>query len=208
VPIQTRTIKVESKVGATVHNPLMVHDDPASDKLMVMLPGQGYSCNHPVLYYVRRMAIKLGFDVLSVEYGFQAAHLELDAQATAALHDDVWQAVKPVLEQGYRQVCVVGKSLGTPLAAGLATALKVEDISLILLTPIGGAFQGLDTIRTLAVMGTDDPLYSPEVVASVPNVEWQVFDGLNHSLEVKGDWKASIAALDRVISACEAFVRH
>jgi hypothetical protein len=208
VPIQTRIIKVESKVGVTVHNPLMVHDDPASDNLMVMLPGQGYSCNHPVLYYVRRMAIKHGFDVLSVEYGFQAAHLELDAQNTDTLQDDVWRAVKPVLEQGYRQVCIVGKSLGTPLAAHLAKTISADRISLILMTPIGGAFQGVEAVRTLAVMGTSDPLYSTEVVTAFPNIEWQVFDGLNHSLEVKGDWKASIAALERVIAVCEAFIER
>jgi hypothetical protein len=206
MPIQTRIIKVESKVGVTVHNPLMVHDDPASDKLMVMLPGQGYGCNHPVLYYVRRMAIKHRFDVLSVEYGFQAGHLEFDVQTTAALPDDVWQAVKPVLGRGYRQICIVGKSLGTPLAAELAKTITIDKISLILLTPIGGAFQGIETIRTLAVTGTADPLYSPEVMAAVPNIEWQVFDGLNHSLEVIGDWKASIAALVQVITVCEAFV--
>ncbi len=208
MPIRTRIVKVESQVGVTVHSPLMYHDDPASDKLMVMLPGQGYSCNHPVLYYVRRMAIKHGFDVLSVEYGFQAAHLELDVQTTATLQDDVSQAVKPVLERGYQQVCIVGKSLGTPLAAELAKTITADKLSLILLTPIAGVFQGLDTIRTLAVIGTGDPLYSPEVVAAVPSIEWQVFDGLNHSLEVRSDWKASISALDRVITVCEAFIEH
>lgn len=207
--IQTSTVKVQSQVGTTVHNLFMYHDAPASTKLMVMLPGRGYSCDHPVLYYVRRMAIKQGYDVLSVEYGFQAAHLELSVQNTPYLQDDVWQAVTAVLQQGYKQFCIVGKSLGTPLAAELAKTIEAADMALILLTPIGGAFQGLGRIRTLAMIGTDDPLYSPEIVTALksdPNIEWQVFDGLNHSLEVKGDWKASIAALERVITACEAFI--
>jgi hypothetical protein len=206
--VQTRIIKVESKVGVTIHNPLMFHDDPASDRLMVMLPGQGYSCDHPVLYYLRRVAINHGFDVLSIEYGFQAAHLEFDAQASATMQDDVWQAVNAVLERGYRQVCIVGKSLGTPLAAELAKTISIGKVSLMLLTPIGDASQGLDTIRTLAVIGTGDLLYSPEMVTASPNVEWQVFDGLNHSLEVQGDWRASLTALDRVIAVCEAFIEH
>ena len=205
--IQSRTIKVQSQAGVTVHNPFLYHDDPASTRLMVMLPGRGYSCDHPVLYYVRRMAIQLGFDVLSIEYGFQAAHLEVEVQNTAYLQDEVQQAVRQVTQPGYKQMCVVGKSLGTPLAAELAKSIKAGDVSLLMLTPIGGALQDLGSIRTLAVIGTADPLYSPEIAVSDANIEWQAFDGLNHSLEVKGDWKASIAALDRVISVCEAFLK-
>jgi len=204
--IQTTIIKTSSHAGVTVHNPLLYHDNPASEKLMVMLPGRGYSCDYPVLYYVRRMAIKHGCDVLSIEYGFQAANLDLTSEVSAHLEDEVNQAVAPVLQRGYSQVCIVGKSLGTPLASGLARTIPVADKSLMLLTPIGGAFQGVASIRTLAVIGTDDPLYSPELVSSYPAVEWQVFGGLNHSLEVKGDWKASIAALDSVITACETFL--
>jgi len=207
--VHTSTVKIQSQSGATTYNSLLYHDDPASSKLMIMLPGRGYTCEHPVLYYVRRMAVKSGYDVLSIEYGFQAAHLDLDAQSTPYLQDDVAQAVKQVMQPGYRHVCVVGKSLGTPLAAELARTLDVEQAALILLTPIGGALHGLGDIRTLAVIGTSDPLYSPEVVEAFRNngsIEWRVFDGLNHSLEVNGDWKASIAALEHVISTCEMFL--
>jgi hypothetical protein len=206
MPIQTTIIKTPSLAGVTVHNQLLYHDDPASARLMVMLPGRGYTCDHPVLYYVRRMAVKHDYDVLSIEYGFQVANLDLTSELSAHLEDEVNQAVMPALQRGYSQVCIVGKSLGTPLASGLAHNIPVADMSLILLTPIGGAFQGVDTIRTLAVIGTDDPLYSPELVASYPAVEWQVFDGLNHSLEVRGDWRASISALDNVITVCETFL--
>jgi hypothetical protein len=174
---------------------------------MIMLPGGNYSCNHPVLYYVRRMSIKHEFDVLSVEYGFQAAHLELTTEISAYLENDVAQAVTPVLQRGYEQVCIVGKSLGTPLAAGLARTVQAQDLSLVMLTPIGGALQGMDDTRTLVVIGTADPLYLPELVAAqTGNVQWQVFDGLNHSLEVKGDWYASIAALEKVVTVCETFI--
>jgi hypothetical protein len=204
--LQTTTIQVQSQAGVTVHNPFMYHDDPRSTRLTVMLPGRGYTCDYPVLYYLRRAAIKHGFDVLSIEYGFQAAHLDLDVQTTAYLQDDVLQAVAPVLQRGYEQVCIVGKSLGTPLAAELVKIVQVEDLSVILLTPIGGAFEGMDTIRALAMIGTDDAFYSPEMIAAFPNIQWRVFDGLNHSLEVKGDWKASIAALGEVIATCEEFL--
>ena len=204
--LKNTTIQVQSLAGVTIHNPFVYHDDPRSTRLMVMLPGRGYNCDYPVLYYLRRAAITHGFDALSVEYGFRAAHLDLDVHMTTYLQDDVSQAVAPVLQRSYDQVYIVGKSLGTPLAAELVKTVHVKDLSAILLTPIGGAFEGMDTIRALAVIGTDDPLYSPDMVAAFPNIQWRVFDGLNHSLEVKGDWKASITALGEVIAACEGFL--
>jgi hypothetical protein len=206
MPLQFTTIQVQSQAGVTVHNPFACHDDPPSTRLMIMLPGRGYTCDYPVLYYLRRAALNLGFDVLSVEYGFQAANLDLDTQTSAYLQDDVSQAVAPVLQRDYEQVCIVGKSLGTPLAAELIKTLRVKELSAILLTPVGGAFEGMDTIRALAVIGTDDYFYSPDTVAAFPHIRWRVFEGLNHSLEVKGDWKASITSLGEVIAACEEFI--
>jgi hypothetical protein len=104
---------------------------------------------------------------------------------------------------------VVGKSLGTPLAVQLAKDVAVESVSLILLTPVGAALHELEGIRTLAVIGTADSLYSPEVIAEFegdPYVQWCVFENLNHGLEVEGDWQASVRALEDVIAACEQFL--
>lgn len=113
--IETITIPVESRFGVTVYNQLLVHD-PASDRLLVMLPGKGYTCNHPVLYYLRQSAAALGYDVLSVEYGFQIANAELDASTITFLQEDAEAALHPALKRGYRRVCIAAKSLGTALA--------------------------------------------------------------------------------------------
>lgn len=207
--IETIMLPVESRFGVTVYNELLAHDPPA-DKLLVVLPGKGYTCHHPVLYYLRRAALALGYDVLSVEYGFQVANAEFDATTVETLQADAEAAVRPALARGYRQVCFAGKSLGTPLASELARGLRVEAVRLILLTPIGGALQGLGSIPTLAVFGEADALYTPEMAAaftSHPSVTCHVFDGLNHALEVKGDWRASLVVLPDIIAICEDFLR-
>lgn len=206
--VETITLPVESRFGVTVHNQLLAHDPP-SDKLLVVLPGKNYTCNHPVLHYLRRAALTLGYDVLSVEFGFQVANADFDATTVETLQAEVDAAVQPALARGYRRVCVAGKSLGTPLAGDLARSLRVEAVSLLLLTPIGGALQGLGSIPTLAVFGSADVLYAPEIVAAFdghPTVTCRVFDGLNHSLEVKGDWRASLAVLPDIIAACADFL--
>lgn len=208
--VETVTIPVESRFGVAVHNQLLVHD-PASDKLLVMLPGRGYTCKHPVLYYLGRVALPLGYDVLSVEYGFQAANAELDSSNIAFLQEDAEAALRPALQRGYRHVCIAGKSLGTPLAGELARTLSDVSVSLLLLTPIGGAMQGLGGIPTLAVFGGADPSYSPEMASAFdghPNVTCRVFDGLNHSLEFKGRWRDSLAVLPEIMTVCEDFLRQ
>jgi hypothetical protein len=123
--------------------------------------------------------------------------------------DDVTQAVDQVLARGYSRLCVVGKSLGTPLAAQVAKASDIDHTSLILLTPIGGAMQSIGTMNTLVIIGTADPLYSPEVVGAfdgMDHIHWRVFDDLNHSLAVENDWQASLTVLHPIMETCERFL--
>jgi hypothetical protein len=206
----TTTIDIQSSLGVTVRN-LFIYHEPISPQLMILLPGRGYTCNHPVLHYTRRLGLDRGFDVLSMAYGFQVANVELEARDMGGLEDEVTQATQQVLKRDYERVCIVGKSLGTPLAAQLARELQptMDSISLILLTPVGGALHGLGDLRTLAIIGTGDPLYAPEMVEATKDGDqfvWQVFDGLNHGLEMPDDWQASIQALNDIIAACDAFL--
>jgi hypothetical protein len=206
VALQYDTVQVESRFGVTAHS-LFITQQSGSDKLLVMLPGQGYTNDQPVLYYLRMAALELGYDVLSVQYGFQAASIDLTPDNTPYIQDDVSEATRPVLSRGYDRVCIAGKSLGTPLAAGLAHNLTNTSLSLILLTPIGGVTLALGSIPTLAIIGTADKQYVPEHVKNEPHLTWRVFDGLNHSLEKPGDWRASLAVLQSIIADCETFLR-
>jgi hypothetical protein len=202
------TLNVESRFGVTIPNLFLTHET-ASDKLLIMLPGRGYTCEHPVMYYLRRTAMTQGYDVLSVQYGFQAAHADFEPDKIAYLPEEVQKAVQQTLPGGYRRVCVAGKSLGTPLAAGLIKTLTNDSLSLIMLTPVMGAMQNLGDMRTLAISGTADPSYDAAEAAAFqnsPTVTWKVFEGLNHSLEDERDWRNSLAALLNIIGTCEVFL--
>lgn len=205
----TQIIKVNSGFGVTTHNVYTYHDAPRTNRLMIQLPGRGYTTNHPVLHYLRHMGLQRGYDVLSVAYGFQSANIELTPENIPYLQQDVAEAVRPVFQRGYEHITVIGKSMGTPLAAELARKIATDEVSLIQLTPIGGAMHGLGDIRTLAIIGTADSLYSAEVVAAFdrsPTVSWRVFEGLNHSLEHENNWEKSLDALRDVTSACAEFL--
>jgi len=201
----TTTIETQSPFGVTARHPFTAHE-PASDKLVILLPGRGYTNEGPIMFHTRQMALENGYDVLAVQYGFQAANGDLRPEQFPFLPQDVDLAVGSVLKRGYREICVVGKSLGTPLAVELAKNITAEKISLILLTPIGGALYGLNGLRTLAVIGTADPIYTPEMVKT-PDIQWKVFDGFNHGLILEGNWRVSVHALHDMIQACEQFMR-
>lgn len=206
--IQVETIIFQSAFGAATHNRLTRHEI-GSDKLLIILPGRGYTIDFPALYHLRLAALQLGYDVLTVEYGFQAAHIEMEATQGSWLMDDVMGVVNQVNLSGYRRIAIAGKSLGTPLAAELARSLTDVEVRLLLLTPIGGAVQGLGAIPTLAVIGTADALYSAEEVAGFehhPTIKWRVFEGLNHGLETPNNWRGSLAVLPEIIGVCANFL--
>ncbi len=206
MPIES--IRVESPFGVTVEQRIQVHE-PRSDRLLVTLPGRAYLVSYPALFHIGQMAYGHGWDVLPVQYGFQLGGV-LEAGQEPLLAEDVQLATSPVLQRGYRNVCVVGKSLGTPLAMELAMELAgtaaAESVSRILLTPIGSALAPADGIRTLAIIGTADPLYAPGLATDTATTTWRVFERLDHGLVDEGDWRFSIESLAAIVAACEEFI--
>lgn len=200
---QRLTIEVTTPSGLRVAHGLVAHDQPAG--LLVMLPGRGYTCDLPLLHYLHKAASDIGYDVLSVWYGFQAAPPGTDMPMTyESLNAEIDLAVGEAMKRGYDRLLIAGKSMGTPLAA--LRARRAE--RLILLTPIGTAALDTGSTPTLAVIGTADQAYQPDQVQQTgANVQWLVLDGLDHGLEKPGDFAASLDALRTVTQACVEFLR-
>lgn len=208
--VTIETLSYNSAFGVSVSLPFFRHDPP-SDRLMVLLPGRGYTIDHPLLFHLRYVALENGWDALPVQYGFQVTGGDFGPEQLPLVQQDVALAVRPVLERGYRHLCVAGKSLGTPLAVDLAQSAGVEAVSQVLLTPIGGVMQAVGDVRTLAVVGTHDALYSPDIVRlteSSPHITWRVFDDLDHALINRNNWRMSLQALHDIMLACELFLRQ
>ena len=206
--VQPEVIPIQSRFGITTHN-ILLKQDSSSDKLLIMLPGRAYTCDFPLFYYLRSAAVQQGYDVLSVEYGFQAAHSAFDAPQVPDLVADINDTVRPVLARKYKHIVIAGKSLGSPLATNLARSISDASMSLLLLTPIGDSTTGIDHIRTLVIIGTADPVYSADQVAAFKdhtNVQWRVFEGLDHGLEVTNHWRESLVIMPEIIEACADFL--
>lgn len=87
----------------------------------VVLPGAGYTCQMPLLYYPTRLLLGAGADVLQVEYAYlgQAAFRALpDDEQERRFFADVEAALRTgAAQRAYGRLTLVGKSLGT-LAMG------------------------------------------------------------------------------------------
>ena len=205
--LEFASIDVTTNEGVTLRHTLSYHNNPVSNRLLVLLPGRAYTVTSPALHYLGKAGLSAGYDLLPVTFGFQAAPERVDG--VGDLLGEARAAVLRALERGYGHICIAGKSLGSPVAAALAQELTVKQVRLILLTPVAQAVSFVGDVETLAVIGSADPMYDAQAVADEtrPNVTWRVFDGLNHGLEKEGDWRGSISALAEVTAACDGFLR-
>ncbi len=204
--MRTETVPTPTSAGVTIQNRLM-GPEGGSDRLLVLLPGNNYSCDAPAFFYLKQVAVQAGWDVLSTAYAFQVVGGEIDREAMLA---DVRAALDRVLPGRYRRICIAAKSLGSAIALPLARSLAQYPVSLLILTPIPQFLtEPLDGLRTLVVIGTNDPVYHTTECAAArarADAEWAVIPGLDHGFTVTGDWKASVAALEQVIAPCARFL--
>lgn len=199
-------VPIISEYDVTIENQYFLHEEE-SQRLMVLLPGVGYTVEQPLLYYLQQIGLQHQYDVLAVEYGFQAARTRLEISKIPIVREESEAAVARALQRRrYTELCIVGKSLGTPIAVSLPAAVQVERLSFILLTPIQQAASMTGSHPALAVIGTADSHYRPEDTRDTATLHWHVLDGLDHSLERPGQWQASLQALTQIMQRCEQFL--
>jgi predicted alpha/beta-hydrolase family hydrolase len=196
-----------------------LRQDEHARHVAILLPGIGYTCDMPLLYYPARLLLARGADVLRVEYTYQRREdfktATADEQGRRVVAD-VTAACHAVLAQrDYEQITLVAKSLGT-LALGpvLAADPRLARAHAVWLTPL----LRIDHVRagiarwgghSLFVIGTADPYYDAAYLAEVQNAtrgETVVLDGADHSLEIDGDVLRSLEALMQVMRALQHFL--
>lgn len=179
-----------------------------TEKLAVLLPGAGYTCDHPLLYYAREVALARGYDVLAVQYYFQAARLEFELENIPDILEDSKAILREGLQDGYRELAVVSKSLGTIIARELAvdTGLPARQFYL---TPVARAKDAMLAEPCVAVSGSADPHLTPDLRAALEgaeNVDFNLIPDADHSLDIPGDCAESLRALMRTMGWLDAFL--
>lgn len=181
-------------------------------KLAVILPGIGYTCDRPLLYYSGKLAQGLDWEVVRVPYGGfpekvrgdaekmrQSAEMAL-AQTEEMLRDVDWKR--------YGQILFISKSVGTVVAAAYAHAHRLS-CRHILFTPVEATF-AVPVGNAIAFHGTADPWVATETLTRLcreADIPLYITENANHSLET-GDVLQDIRNLQAVMARAEAFMRR
>ncbi|MDQ3696075.1 MAG: hypothetical protein M3464_21020 [Chloroflexota bacterium] len=192
----------------------------SASRLAIMLPGFAYTCDMPLFYYAEELFIQTGVDILRVEYAYNKipGFLSLPDHGTDRwLAADVTAAYRAAIGQRpYRELILIGKSIGTMAMARLLTMADrwPGKARAVWLTPAFGLpnLTGLMTRcpdPSLIVIGDADHHYDTaalDTLRTTTKPEVLVIPGADHSLDLPGDVPGSVAALGRVMAAVERFL--
>lgn len=212
-----KALEIKGYRNEPVPNTLLWQEKQAR-QVGIVLPGIGYTCQMPLLYYASQSMLALGMDVLWVEYNYLRRpdyRMLSGAEQNERLFTDVTGACRIALAQrSYLGVTLIGKSMGTRAMAHLiAMEAGFADCRDVWLTPVLRDSKVREQIsrrrHALVVIGTADPYYDPGFLAGLrANTRREVVavEGADHSLEIQGDVGSSLIILDQVTRAIQEFV--
>lgn len=187
-------------------------------KLAVIFPGIGYLFDRPLLYYSRKLAVNLGYEIVPVYYsGFEKGMKGSKEKMLRAFDQACLQTqdiLKSVNFTDHEDIVFISKSIGTAVAADYALRNAVAARQ-ILYTPVDGTVHFLPELkksgaRVVAFSGTADPWVTPGYIEKAFDenaMPLQVVEGANHSLE-SGNVIEDIGTLQKIMRITESFLRE
>ncbi len=185
----------------------------ASNKLAVMFPGRGYTCDMPLLYHLSRAIIEKGYDLLQVRYEYgnnNKFNLLPPSEQVKWMTKDNVNAVRAALEQGtYNEVLLVGKSMGSFAMTFVMNAMAFEQsLKSIWLTPTikqAEVFEHMKTVQhpSYLIMGDNDPHYNAAKLEQLPQQQL-IVPNANHSMEVVGNIQRSMEINQEIVTTLAA----
>lgn len=161
-------------------------------KLALLFPGIGYTADKPLLYYSRRIAAALGYEVLPLRYsGFPKAPKDDPEKLKACFalaQAQTEEQLKALRLSDYGEIVFIAKSIGTVAAAAQAAQSAVrERIRFVLFTPLEETFR-FPLGEAAAFTGGADPWVGGgesriPALCRERDIPCLVIPGANHSLE-------------------------
>jgi hypothetical protein len=176
---------------------LLHEHDP--DRCVVVLPGMQYTTQAPLLWFAREAAAARGWSVLEV-----LDSLPEGEEPFAWARDRARRALDHVQAAG--EVAVVGKSL----ASGAAGLVADRVVPAVWLTPLLNQARVVDDLSrasrpALLIGGSADASWQPDALADNGLLQVVHLEGLDHSLQRRGDPIASLGALRAITARIDEF---
>ena len=190
----------------------------ASGKLALILPGLGYTCDKPLLYYATEVLLAKGFDVLQLWVDY--SRLEFQELTQVEQLKCLTEDSRALLAAGkgansYDLFVLGGKSFGTLSLTlllnqdpGLASSTTFWLTPLFYMPPVAQALKRLQGPAFIA--GSDaDPTFDMQVLSQImetPHKSSLVVKGGDHSLEIPGKPLQSLHELSRLVESFSNFL--
>ena len=183
-------------------------------KLAVIFPGIGYTADKPLLYYSRRIAAEHGFEIRIMNYTGFPPKIRGDRKRMEESFRIAYEHSSEMLAEvdfsAFEAILFIGKSIGTVVAAKIASDSPVRDrIRLVLYTPLEDTFS-FDYGDAIVFTGDDDPWVGREKspilsICEKRGIPCSMVPDANHSLETKNAL-TDMAALLRIMRETERFI--
>ncbi len=189
-----------------------------TEKIAIVFPGSGYTCQMPLLYYTTNLLMESGYDVLQVNYFYKKNFWSLpENKKDEWFYSDIEAVYDALQNKGYKTMALVGKSMGTLALSHLLQHRNIpEGTRLIWLTPIltdsqllQRFMQGYKGKKSIFITGNADNYFNADVLKNIKemsNSEIVVIPHADHSLEIGGDCVASLETLKLVLNKIEDFL--
>ena len=210
-------IEKQSMWKCRTNNKLTCND---SENLVIILPGLGYTLDKALLDYSKQLALDLKFDCLGIEYGFQVSRESFDRHDENDIRElfleslDVIFSTLEFKRGKYKNIVIIGKSLGTVLQNKIGEEIKKFhdiDVRNIYLTPINETLKRELNKGSLIITGTKDALISSDNLEKIRESEDYTIlemEDAGHSLCIKGNVLKSIKALEIIIENIKDYLEN
>ncbi len=172
-------------------------------RIAVILPGIGYTCDKPLLYYSAKLAASLNWEVLPVPYGDFPPKVLGDREKLRQSMDIALAQTEERLSgmewTDWDEVLFISKSIGTAAAAAYADTHRIP-CRHVLFTPVEETFDH-PLSDAVAFHGTADPWADTQRIRRLcekAGIPLMITEGANHSLET-ADVLRNIRILETVM---------
>ena len=182
-------------------------------RLAVFFPGIGYTVDKPLMYYSRRLAEKHGFEICLLPYSGFPKKVKGDKAKMQESYKIALKQAKEILSdidfEDYEDILFVGKSIGTIVAAKIASKSSVhERIRFIYYTPLEETFS-FPVQDAIVFTGSADPWVEAGSIPALckeSRIPCHVIPNANHSLET-ADPLVDIQNLNEIMAETARFIR-
>lgn len=183
-------------------------------KLAVLFPGIGYTADKPLLYFSRRIAADLGYEIRILGYSGFPPKIQGDRgrmeESFRIAFDQSVEMLSDIDFNVYDDILFIGKSIGTIVAAKIASESPVKRrIRLVLYTPLEETF-AFEFGDAIVFTGDDDPWVGRDrsricSICEGRGIPCKLVPDANHSLETK-DPLRDMEMLSAIMKQMEDFI--